>query len=120
MAHILIADDDQTLGDFLIKALENAGHKTALQKNGLDALNCIKDTKEPFDLLITDIVMPGMDGLELVQKAKKISPQLKTMYITGFSGLIENNKVKNQHIMTKPFHLSELVQQAENLLSEKE
>jgi len=119
MAHILIAEDDQSMCSFLSMALEKAGHTVTAKHNGLDALEEIKTTKTPYDLLLSDIVMPGIDGIELSNKATKLQPKLKVMFITGFAAVamgrddIEHEKAK---ILSKPFHLNDLVEQVETML----
>ena len=120
MARILIAEDDISMLGFLKVALEKAGHTVIDETNGADALETLKNTNETFDLILTDIVMPGMDGIELSQEATKIQPDIKVMFITGFSAVavgrdgIEEEKAK---VLSKPFHLNDLVEQVETLLA---
>ncbi len=120
MPHILIAEDDQSMCSFLSLALEKAGHTTKAVHNGTDALEEIKTSKLPYDLLLTDIIMPGIDGIELSDKATKLKPTLKVMFITGFAAVavgrkdIDHEKAK---ILSKPFHLKDLVEQVEAMLS---
>ncbi|MDB2682915.1 response regulator [Alphaproteobacteria bacterium] len=120
MANILLAEDDSAMQTFLNTALKKAGHTVRTEKNGLDALAALNNTTEPFDLLLTDIVMPGMDGIELSQKAMKKHPALKVMFITGFAAVAmdeQKNRAHNTKILSKPFHLNDLVQQIETLLA---
>src|SRR5688572_25514442 len=86
MAHILIADDDKTMCQFLGHALERAGHRVTLTHDGLEALQALAGP-EAYDLLLADIVMPGMDGIELSQCAMEKRPDLKIMFITGFTAV---------------------------------
>lgn len=119
MAKILLAEDDQSMLGFIKLALQKAGHDVQAEENGADALKHIEGG-ENFDLLLTDIVMPGIDGIELSQKATDLQPGLKVMFITGFSavavgrGEIDPEKEK---ILAKPFHLNDLVEQVETLLA---
>ena len=69
MANILIAEDDQSMRQFLAMALERAGHSVKTAEDGKDALRTLLEDEAQFDLLLADIVMPGMDGIELSQKA---------------------------------------------------
>lgn len=120
MAHILIAEDDTSMLGFLKLALEKAGHTVVDETNGVDALKTLQDTKDNFDLLLTDIVMPGMDGIELSQEATKVKPELKVMFITGFSAVAIGNKDFDEDkakVLSKPFHLNDLVEQVETLLA---
>lgn len=118
MAKILLAEDDQSMRDFLTIALTKAGHDVIAKTNGLEALDTLK-TNSDFDLLLTDIVMPGMDGIELSQLATNICPNLKVMFITGFAAVaVGQEKISpaNSKILSKPFHLKELVNQVDKLL----
>lgn len=119
MAKILLAEDDQSMLGFLTKALENAGHKVTASKDGLEALDHLLQG-ENFDLLLTDIVMPGIDGIELSQKASTIAPNMKVMFITGFAGMTKDRDEpapQDAKVMSKPFHLNDLVKQVDTLLT---
>ena len=120
MAKILIAEDDTSMCSFLTLALEKAGHEVLAVHNGLDALKTLETAKPPYDLLLADIVMPGMDGIELSNKATKANPKLKVMFITGFAAVAmgrEDIDRENAKILSKPFHLNDLVEQVETLLA---
>jgi len=123
MAKILLAEDDHAMRTFLCAALQKAGHDVVDCENGKDAWLQIHKNKD-FDLLLTDIVMPGMDGIELSQKATKNIPSIKTMFITGFSAVSVGKDAKKDHtdhhtkIMSKPFHLKDLINEVETLLAE--
>ncbi len=119
MAKILIAEDDESLLNFLALALERAGHLVHSETNGTKALNAFK-ADPSYDLLLTDIVMPGIDGIELAKQISKQSPTTKIMFITGFAGMALNNtdelEKQKTSTMSKPFHLNDLVKQVEDLL----
>lgn len=118
MAHILLAEDDTSMREFLGLALGKAGHTVTACEDGLKALETLKEAHK-FDLLLTDIVMPGMDGIELAQTATRLCPGLKVMFITGFAAVAMGEQQKEAHdarILSKPFHLKELVSQIDTLL----
>lgn len=120
MATILLVEDDTSMRHFLSNALERAGHQLTLCADGLEALKELKENKDKtYDLLLTDIVMPGMDGIKLSQKAAELDPHLKVMFMTGFSAVVMNRKdmAKEAPVMSKPFHLKDLVTQVEELLA---
>jgi CheY-like chemotaxis protein len=76
-AKILLAEDDNDMRRFLVKALQNAGYDVTSFDNGLSAYNRLRE--EPFELLLTDIVMPEMDGIELARRATELDPEIKVM-----------------------------------------
>jgi two-component system cell cycle response regulator CpdR len=124
MAQIIIAEDDASMRQFLTLALERAGHKVVACEDGIAALRAVEAHTET-NLLLADIVMPGMDGIELAKKAHEIIPALKIMFITGFAA-VAMNQLKNgsegsapatPEIMAKPFHLRDLVNRVEELLA---
>ena len=83
MSKILLAEDDVDMRRFLVKALQNAGFDVVSYDNGLSAYQRLRE--EPFELLLTDIVMPEMDGIELARRAAELDPDIKIMFITGFA-----------------------------------
>ena len=116
-AKILLAEDDNDMRRFLVKALQNAGYAVTSFDNGLSAYNRLRE--EPFELLLTDIVMPEMDGIELARRATELDPEIKVMFITGFAAVAlnpANPAPKDARILSKPFHLRDLVNEVERLL----
>lgn len=118
MTRILLAEDDTDMRRFLVKALQTAGHDVVAFDNGRSAYERIRE--EPFTLLLTDIVMPEMDGIELARRATELDPDLKVMFITGFAAVALNpdsNAPKDAKVLSKPFHLKDLVSEVEKLLA---
>lgn len=118
MARILLAEDDSSMRGFLERALAKAGYEVTAFDNGEEAFERLKE--EPFTLLLTDIVMPKMDGIELARRAADIDPDLKIMFITGFAAVVLNNEAsapQDARVLSKPFHLRDLVQEVERLLA---
>ena len=115
---ILLAEDDDSMRRFLVGALERAGYSVASFPNGVEAFERLKE--EPFGLLLTDIVMPVMDGIELARRASELDPELKIMFITGFAAVTlntENSAPRDAKVLSKPFHLKQLVSEVEKLLA---
>ena len=115
---ILLAEDDNDMRRFLVKALQNAGYDVASFDNGLSAYNRLRE--EPFELLLTDIVMPEMDGIELAQKAATIAPDIRVMFITGFAAVALNpdsQAPRDAKILSKPFHLRDLVSEVDKMMA---
>ncbi|MEE9588552.1 MAG: response regulator [Hyphomicrobiaceae bacterium] len=118
MQRILLAEDDESMRRFLVKALERAGYEVISFGNGVDAYARLKE--EPFALLLTDIVMPEMDGIELARRASEMDPDLRIMFITGFAAVTLNADEATPHdakVLSKPFHLRDLVDEIERLLA---
>lgn len=118
MNRILLAEDDNDMRRFLAKALQNAGYDVVSFDNGRSAYERIRE--EPFTLLLTDIVMPEMDGIELARRATELDPDLKVMFITGFAAVALNpdsSAPRDAKVLSKPFHLRELVTEVERLLA---
>lgn len=119
MARILIAEDDESMLNFLTMALARGGHHVTARGDGLSALDAL-DANAPYDLLLTDIVMPGIDGIELARRAGKKSPEMKIMFITGFAAVAmagRNRAQTRARVLSKPFHLNDLVNQVDSLLA---
>ena len=115
---ILLAEDDEDMRRFLVKALEKAGYDVVSFSNGLEAYERLKE--EPFTLLLTDIVMPEMDGIELARRASELDPDIKIMFITGFAAVALNSDSeapKNAKVLAKPVHLRELVSEVNKMLA---
>ncbi|MCF8465909.1 MAG: response regulator [Sneathiella sp.] len=120
MARILLAEDDEHLRPFLARSLENAGHEVIAFSDGEDALPVLGTGQ--VDLLISDIVMPGMNGIELARIAKEKEPDLPVIFITGFSAVaMEALETVNgvSKVLSKPFHLNSLVEAVKNALLDK-
>ncbi len=117
-AKILLAEDDHDMRRFLVKALQHAGFAVVSFDNGLDAYDQLR--VEPFELLLTDIVMPEMDGIELARRASELDPDIKIMFITGFAAVALNSDSeapKNAKVLSKPVHLRELVSEVNKMLA---
>ena len=118
MARILLAEDDESMRRFLAGALKKAGHDVLSFSQGDTALEQIKG--DFFDLLLTDIVMPVMDGIELARRAAEIHPGMKIMFITGFAAVAlnpNNQAPKDAKVLSKPFHLRDLVNEVDRMVS---
>ncbi len=118
MASIILAEDDQSMREFLARALRRAGHEVDSVADGLEALDAMGD--QAYDLLLADVVMPGLDGIELARRASKKQPQLRVMFITGFAAVAlkaRDESNRGARVLSKPFHLKDLVEEVEMMLS---
>jgi two-component system cell cycle response regulator CpdR len=117
MARILVAEDDDSMRSFLSGALRRAGHIVEPAADGFEAITLL--ARQEFDLLLADVVMPGMDGVELARRAARDQPNLKVMFITGFAAVAlrgRSGMPGDPKILSKPFHLKDLVSQIDQLL----
>ena len=115
---ILLAEDDNDMRRFLVKALENAGYEVTDYDNGMSAYRRLRE--EPFELLLTDIVMPEMDGIELARRAAELDPDIKIMFITGFAAVAlhpDSRAPKDAKVLSKPFHLRDLVAEVDRMMA---
>ncbi|NIJ15289.1 cell cycle two-component system response regulator CpdR [Sphingobium vermicomposti] len=115
MVRILLAEDDDSMRAYLARALERSGYEVVAVANGADAVPLI--SSDQFDLLLTDIVMPEMDGIELAQHAATVAPGMRIMFITGFAAvtLKAGKAVPQAKVLSKPFHLRDLVLEIERI-----
>jgi len=115
MIRILLAEDDRVMREYLTRALERSGYAVSAVDRGTAAIPLLQT--EPFDLLLTDIVMPEMDGIELAQKAGEMCPELRVMFITGVAAvtLKAGKTVPQARVLSKPFHLRDLVMEVDRM-----
>ena len=115
MIRILLAEDEEAMRTYLARALQNAGYDVVAVDRGTAALPLL--TESAFDLLLSDIVMPEMDGIELAQRCAEVSPKTKVMFITGFAAvtLKASREAPQAKILSKPFHLKDLVLEVERI-----
>lgn len=118
-ASILLAEDDSAMRTYLERALENAGFAVDAVDRGTLALPLLEERH--YDLLLSDIVMPEMDGIELAQKCNDVSPDTKVMFITGFAAvtLKASREQPQAKVLSKPFHLKDLVMEVERVLGDR-
>ena len=114
---ILLAEDEEAMRTYLARALENAGYEVVAVDRGTDAVPHLESAH--FDLLLSDIVMPEMDGIELAQRCSEISPATKVMFITGFAAvsLKASREQPRAKVLSKPFHLKDLVMEVDRMFS---
>lgn len=123
MAKILLAEDNSTMGTFLCASLRKAGHDVDVTQDGIHALAELQAEKE-YDLMLTDVKMPGIDGVELARRASTLRPNMQVMFIAGFSAVaLSKPKQKAANLplskrsLSEPIHLRSLAQNIDRLLA---
>jgi CheY-like chemotaxis protein len=119
MSNLLIVDDDQDVLDIIERFLKPTGHAIITANSGLPALD-ILDSSQPLDLMITDVIMPGLNGFSLARMAKSRRPSLKILYLSG-SG--EHGQVSRDpgyllgKLLRKPISARDLSREVEDALA---
>jgi len=114
---ILLAEDDDAMRTYLVRALEKADYEVLAVDRGTAAIPHLQNGD--FDLLLSDIVMPEMDGIELAQRCNEIAPRTKVMFITGFAAvtLRASREQPQAKVLSKPFHLRDLVMEVNRIFA---
>ena len=110
MARILLAEDDAATRDLVQRALALDGHIVIVTQDGAEALDKLR-AGSGVDLLISDVQMPGVDGIELVEKGLSGNPKLRVILMSGFAGELgraDHLKGKISRVLTKPFTLEQI------------
>ena len=111
MAHILIAEDEVGLRGLVQRALQGIGHEVAVAADGAEALDMLTAAEPPFELLLSDIRMPVMDGIALALAAARDRPDLTILLMTGYSEHRERAQGLQaliHDVVAKPFTLAEI------------
>ncbi len=118
---ILLVEDEDAVRDFAVRALTMRGYRVLDAAGGEEALEIVRDHKGPIDLLISDVVMPSMDGPALVKAVREIKPGLRTIFISGYAEEAFRNspdKPEDFHFLPKPFSLKQLTSKVKEVLEE--
>lgn len=111
---ILVVEDDTAVRDVLIRVLSEKGFGVLTASDGYDALRILAD--RPVDVLFTDLILPGMDGVQLAKQAKLIRPGIKVLFATGYPQLATTrDAIRYGQVIYKPLRATEIAQAIENL-----
>lgn len=111
MARVLIADDEDSMRSLVARAVAMDGHEIVTAQDGAEALDILTDNAGAFDLLLTDIKMPIMDGIALALSAARDFPALTILLMTGFADQRERASGLNaivHDVVTKPFSVTDI------------
>ena len=118
---ILLVDDEESIRTSFRKDFEHEGYKVTTAASGEEAIMKIRDTH--FDLVITDLSMPGIDGIGVLQEVKKLNPDIGTMILTGYGDMtsaIEALRLGADDYLLKPCDADELLLRAARCLEKQE
>ena len=118
---ILIVEDDDNLRNLLRRTLEGVGFSVFAATDGAEALRLCQQCDSTIDLVVSDIVMPGLNGLELLERIRVAHPETKCLLITGFTDKFPELREPNKYgatILEKPFLPSELLRRVEDTLTQ--
>ena|SRR3989338_9698946 len=116
---ILLVEDDQLVCDVISCVLEKQGYHVVSTRSPTEALEICKNIQTPPDLILTDIVMPGMKGTELAAILKKTTPTMKIIYMSGYTEHVITPKLLNEeksYFISKPFTPKELLNKLQSVL----
>lgn len=122
MARLLVAEDDEAVRAFLEKAFELDGHEVLTAEDGAMALDVLKQESGAFDLLLTDIQMPVMDGIALALSAVRDYPNLPILLMTGYANQRERAhglEALVEDVIMKPFSLADIREAVSGVLDKR-
>ena len=107
----LVVDDQPDVLDLAVELFKILGYDVLSANNGADALDILRRTPD-IDVLFTDVMMPGMNGVTLGQEARKISPHIKVLLTSGYAGAMlnqNNSDLRDFQLVRKPYRTAEIV-----------
>jgi CheY-like chemotaxis protein len=116
---ILVVEDDTTLRRLAAKLLQDGGYHVLEAKDADDALGIMADRESEIDLLLTDVVLPGSNGAELAKQAKASRPQLRSLFMSGYTGDLVGRQgvpMEQSHFLEKPFRKRSLLTKVYSVL----
>jgi DNA-binding response OmpR family regulator len=111
MAHILLADDDEAARNLVKRALEAEGHSVDVTHDGSEALEKLRTRPGGVDVLVSDVQMPGLDGILLAGQAIEVQPKLRVLLMSGFPEQLDRArtlKAERIGVLSKPFTLEQV------------
>ena len=119
---VMLVEDEDPVRIFGARALRNKGYKVLEAKSGEGALELIRSADEKIDLLITDVVMPRMDGPSLIRHVRETHPDMKVIFISGYTEDAFRQRLDNDseiHFLPKPFSLKQLASKVKEVISDE-
>jgi DNA-binding NtrC family response regulator len=116
--NILVAEDNEALLRLITITLKKNGYDVISVTNGSDALMQLSSFKNKIDLILTDYILPDMNGKEFSQKANILHPEIKLVFTSGYADLFDTHDA-NVPFIKKPFSLDKLTEQIRHVLDNK-
>jgi two-component system cell cycle sensor histidine kinase/response regulator CckA len=116
---ILVVEDDEPLRDLTVRMLKAVGYSVIEAKNAERALEFVNDAELKIDLLLTDVIMPGKSGVELLEQATLIRPKLRSLFMSGYTGdlvALRGVLVPEAAFLAKPFTRRSLLKKVRSAL----
>lgn len=118
-SRILLVEDEEAVRSFSSRALTNKGYEVIEAGDGEEALEVMAELSEPVDLLVTDVIMPNMDGTALVRKVREDYPDLPVIFMSGYTeDKFKDDMDEEIHFLAKPFSLRALAEKVKTVLDE--
>ncbi|ESZ22017.1 response regulator [Mesorhizobium sp. L48C026A00] len=115
MAKLLIVEDDESVRTLAARALERAGHMIDIAADGAQGLALIRAARGGYDLVVSDIRMPEMDGIQMAKAAASLFPAMKILLMTGYAD--QRERAEELNVVQKPFTLAEIRARVEQALA---
>jgi DNA-binding response OmpR family regulator len=113
-ARILMVEDEADVRDVLTATLQRAGYSVSTAASAEEAADLAVD--DTFDLLITDVVLPGISGVELAHRLQQAHPGLRTLFMSGYTGDAALTDIDRRHFLEKPFSTAEFLRRIDDTL----
>lgn len=118
-ATVLLAEDEETVRNLTTRVLERSGYRVVSVANAEEALELWPQWRADVDFLLTDVIMPGLNGLELFNRLKSDKPELRVLYITGYPDdvIADQGMSAGVHLLEKPFSPNKLLYRIREIMS---
>jgi CheY-like chemotaxis protein len=119
---ILVVEDDKDLRAYLVEVLRDLSYRAIGAQDAVTALGILERSAVRVDLMLTDVVMPGMNGRELSRRAKELRPQLKVLFMSGYSrnAVVHQGRVdRDVQLIQKPVSLQDLSARLRDMLDQQ-
>jgi CheY-like chemotaxis protein len=117
LANVLLVEDEPAVRDYVARVLRGAGHRVTAANDGAEALAVASRAGEPFDLLLSDVVMPGLGGLALARELRGRQPDLKVLLVSGYTEEASDASAAGFDLLPKPFTAEELIERVRRALA---